>query len=106
MTRRFSLPIIGWLLAAVAILQLFPYVASGAVGSGIRTLQLPDNPNPAVLSQNSSFGAGMVSAAQDSFQSGNPANNCEQEGEHQGGCPAGIFPPGSKPYGLSYGEWS
>src|SRR5262249_10337841 len=57
-------------------------------------------------SQNPSLGAVMVSAPQDSSRNSNLGSDCEQEGNRQGGCPAGIFPPGSEPYGLSYGEWS
>jgi hypothetical protein len=92
MTRRCSLPITGWSLAAVAFLPLFPHAASGAVGSAIRTLQLSGNPNLTVLSQHLTFRKVMTPYAQNTSQKGNPN--------------PGVHPSNSKPYGLSYGEWS
>ena len=63
--------------ACLLALAVFPDAASGAVGHGVR----------------SPFGQAKVSTpAQNTFQGGNPN--------------PGVHPPNSKPYGLTYGEWS
>jgi hypothetical protein len=65
--------------ACLLAIAVFPYTASAADGIGSRVLQLPGhrNANPVALSNS---------------QAGNPN--------------PGVHPPNSKPYGLSYGEWS
>src|SRR5438874_2855988 len=81
-TRRKSMKLendIGILPAMACLLAtaVFPCAASAADGHGVR----------ATLGQ-----AKSPWGVQNSFQGGNPK--------------PGIHPPNSKPYGLSYGEWS
>jgi hypothetical protein len=91
--RRFFFPMVGLLPAALAFLFLLPHEASGAVGSGTARLATPQQSRlTAVPAWSSSFEAAGVSAAQNSFERGNPN--------------PGVHPPNSNPYGLSYGEWS
>src|SRR5438045_3460219 len=65
------------LMACLLAMAVSPYTASAADGHGVR----------AALGQ-----AKSPWGAQNTFQGGNPN--------------PGVHPPNSKPYGLSYGEWS
>ena len=78
------------LLVTAAILQLLPHAASGAVGFGVRGAQSRGDANPGVLDL-------QAPAA--------PAAGI-QPGARSGNSNPGVHPPNSKPYGLSYGEWS
>ncbi|MFL6449806.1 MAG: hypothetical protein ACJ746_19305 [Bryobacteraceae bacterium] len=91
MARRFSLLNIAGQLIAAAICATLPQIASGAATSGIRPLQSSDKLNAAVLLQDSAFRPAALSS-----QNISPAGSSNP----------GVHPPNSKPYGMTYGEWS
>src|SRR5689334_5681631 len=87
MTGYFSVTTLR-LLAAATILQASPNLVWGAVGSRPRPLEAVPATSATAQTSRSSAMSATAAAAQN------------------GDANPGVHPPNSKPYGLSYGEWS